>query len=260
MLASSRISSRSSRGRLCASSTISTVDSPAASRRVSASSSSSSSVVFDSRARSLSSKRSASISTNSSRVSAGFCRCTQCTRAGCRSSAVRISVVLPVPASPMSSVMPVRLAMPYSRLLSASRWTSVSTRKRGFGVRSNGRSRKPKNDSYISATSASTQLQPPHDHHRGGKHHADDRRRRRQQQLPPPERAALDGVGHHRDDGQHRQRQRGDDVVVGLEARVAVLEQRDEAQPEGQAAEDAQQVDPHAIGADRAARAAARRR
>ncbi len=47
--------------------------------------------------------------------------------------------------------MPARLAMPYSRLLSASRCAVVRTRKRGFGVRSNGRSRRPKNARYISA-------------------------------------------------------------------------------------------------------------
>ena len=48
-----------------------------------------------------SSNRAASISTNSSRDSVGLCRCTQCTRCGCRSIAVRITVVLPEPASPM---------------------------------------------------------------------------------------------------------------------------------------------------------------
>src|SRR6187402_3038266 len=58
-------------------------------------------------------------------------------------------VVLPDPASPTTSVTPLRLAIPYSRLPNTSRCESVSTRKRGFGVRSKGRSRKPKKSSYI---------------------------------------------------------------------------------------------------------------
>ena len=109
--------------------------------------------LLDCIARALSANRVASISTNSFRRNAGLCSCTQCTCSGCRSSAARMTVVLPVPASPSSSVTPFRLAMAYSRLLSASRCASVRTRYRGFGVRSNGRSRNPKNDSYISAPS-----------------------------------------------------------------------------------------------------------
>src|SRR4026209_1670652 len=63
--------------------------------------------------------------------------------------AVRMIVVLPVPASPSSIVIPFLLDMPYSTLLNASRWAVVITTKRGFGVRSKGRSRNPKNCSYI---------------------------------------------------------------------------------------------------------------
>ena len=55
------------------------------------------------------------------------------------------------------------LAIAYSRLLSASRCASVSTRYRGFGVRSNGRSRKPEERLRTSAHPARDVVHLPDD-------------------------------------------------------------------------------------------------
>ena len=139
----------------------------------------------------------------------GCCRCTQCTRAGCRSSAARISVVLPVPASPTSRVMPVRLAMPYSRLLSASRCASSAPETAGSAsgrTDARGSRRRPRTSAHPLSQHPATRSAPP----RSPRPRAasGDRRRRGKQQLAPPRGAPLARRGHHRDDREHRQRQR----------------------------------------------------
>ena len=107
-------------------------------------SSSASNTVLDWAAPGLSSKRRASISTNSDRVSAGLFRYTHRTsRQRSDSRAARKSVVLPVPASPINTVTALAENSPYCRLLSASRCRGVMNRYFGFGVSSNGSSRRP---------------------------------------------------------------------------------------------------------------------
>ena len=59
------------------------------------------------------------------------------------SRAARSSVVLPVPASPISTVRALAVDRPYCRLLSASRCRGVRNRYFGLGVSSNGSSRRP---------------------------------------------------------------------------------------------------------------------
>ena len=109
MFASSRISSSSSSGRLCASSMTSAVDHAAlrgarAARARARSAASSSTRRPRRRARTPCARN----SKNSARVSVGLFRydARARSRSACESSAARISVVLPVPASPISSVRP----------------------------------------------------------------------------------------------------------------------------------------------------------
>ena len=81
---------------------------------------------------------------NSSRVSVGLFRSAYWVVAEfSRRTAARISVVFPVPASPMTSVTPLRVAIPCCRLLSTSRCLGVSNRNLGFEVSSNGSSASP---------------------------------------------------------------------------------------------------------------------
>src|SRR5262245_35997302 len=197
MLARSRISSRSSAGRLCASSTTSTDCSLFSRRDRSSDSSSISIAAFDLVASLDSLNLAASISLNSSRDNVGLCRCTQCTRAGSFSTAARIIVVLPEPASPTMSVIPFLLPIPYSRLASASRCDSVKTRNRGLGVRSNGRSRSPKYCSYI-ASSADKRVDQ---HGQAAQHGA--RQPDAHDQLPPCVAGEVLVGLHERDHGQH---------------------------------------------------------
>src|SRR5579864_3812547 len=248
MFARRRTSSRSSSGRLCASSTMRTVVSSSSRLRRSNASSSSSMNVFEPAARSESPKRADSIWTNSDRDSVGLCRCTQWTRRRCRSMAARTIVVFPDPASPMSSVIPFRLPMPYSRLLRASWWGSVSTRNRGFGVRSNGRSRRPKNASYMLAS--------PHE--RVGEHgETRDHRGAQPEVCEQPEAKLPRVLGHrfhHRHDGQHGQRKQARDVVVGLEPGRPVFKERHEHQSDAQPGGHAAEGNRRTVGADRPVR------
>src|SRR5262245_2022292 len=134
----------------------------------------------------------------------------------------RMTVVLPEPASPISSVIPFRLAIPYSMLLMASRCASVSTRNRGSGVRSNGRSRKPKKRSYIVS---SVQERIGHDRQApdddGSQTAADGEPA---SEPPPPLVVGL----HQRHHGKHWQCEFSYEISVGSEAVITVLNQQTE--------------------------------
>ena len=157
-------------------------------------------------------------------------------------------VVLPVPASPTSSAMPVRAVRPYSSVVSASRWRgghqqearvrrqlerALAKAVEGFvhqGVplsrprRHNETTARPAMVSTVAATDATT-----------------TRRRRPRSAIRR----------HDRDRGEHRQHQRPQDLVFAPQRRVAILQEGGEPDAEHQPERGADQRDLQAVGAER---------
>ena len=161
------------------------------------------------------------IRANSSGDNVGFWRWTQCTRAGCRAIAVRIIVVLPHPASPISKVMP---AVPNAIFKIAQTFRCESVRTKSWTRRQvEGPLTKTKTAHIPSSA---------------------NKCRARQRDIPPPAAqyethehatagAALPRLFrlHDRHDGEHRQGEQARHFVITGEAGILILSSTISARP-----------------------------
>ena len=136
--------------------------------------------------------------------------------------------------------------------MSASRCRGVKYMNRGLGVRSNGRSRSPKNFSYISVSPADEAEPPGNDEaHRNGEEASGHRHFDR-----PASPLPVEGARHRRYERQHRQREGADKVGLGSQRTVAIVQKEREPEAQSQAAERPHRVDLRPIGTDRPLRKA----
>src|SRR5689334_20163980 len=167
--------------------------------------------------------------------------------------AARMMVVLPQPASPSRSVMPFRAATAYSRLLNASRCASVITRNRGLGVRSKGRSRNPKNRSYIGSRSVDERVGDNRESEQNGRGAGEP-----DQHLLAESPLSFGRGLHGRNNGKNRQGEQPHDLVIGLEALIPVLEQCDQQDADAKTGSEGQSSQPRTVGAKRLLRETSR--